>query len=97
MKIEIYSTDVREITGISTKSGEPRPYSMRRQEGFAQLSSDSPYPVRITIGLADGQPAFTPGVYEMLPSSFFINKFGMLALSTDLNLKHVGQINKATG
>lgn len=92
MKIEIYSSEVREISGVSTKTGEPRPYTMRRQEGFAHLSSDSPYPVRISIGLAEGQPAYTPGMYEMLNTSFYINKFGGLALSPDLHLKRVADV-----
>jgi len=83
IKIEIQSAEVRTKSGVSAKTGKA--YSIREQEGYAHTfdrhGKPNPYPVRLTLSLADDQPPYQPGAYMLAPESFYTNRFNQLEVS----------------
>lgn len=92
MRIEIVSAEYRDFSGMSGRTGKA--YSMRKQEGFAHIEGQK-YPVRIEFNIPQNSTGWTPGMYELLEDSFFIDRYGSLALSGELKLKPVpGSLSK---
>lgn len=80
MKIEIQSAEVITQSGLISKGPrQGQPYSIRKQTVWVYLAG-SPYPVRAVINLEDNAPPYQPGNYELGEQSFYVDKFGGLAL-----------------
>lgn len=80
MKIEVQSTEVTTQAGLITKGPrQGQPYSIRKQVVWVYLSS-APYPVRAVINLDDNAQPYPVGNYELSEQSFYVDKFGSLAL-----------------
>ncbi len=81
LKIEIKSTSVSEISGIS-KAGKP--YLIRKQTAWAHTYNEhgalNEYPERFDINLAVDQPAFAAGFYKLNPSCIFVGDFHQLSI-----------------
>ncbi|WP_324042579.1 single-stranded DNA-binding protein [Aeromonas caviae] len=82
MKIEIVTSTVKNKSGTSAAG---KPYSINKQEGFL-FTEGAKYPVRFEFNLADGATAFAPGMYSLCESSFYVDRFGALAVSGQLVL-----------
>ena len=82
MRIEIKSDKVQEISGIAKLS--QKPYLIRKQSGYAYVVDEAgqpqPYPESIDINLDREQPAYPPGVYLVLDSSFYVGDFKSLTI-----------------
>jgi hypothetical protein len=82
IKIEVKTTEVSTKSGTSAKTGKP--YSIREQEAWAYTTDRDgrphPYPQRIRITLGDDQPPYPTGLHTLSPASFFVDRFGGLAL-----------------
>ena len=80
MKIEVQSTEVVTQAGLITKGPrQGQPYSIRKQTVWVFLNG-SPYPVRAVINLDDNAQPYAVGNYELGEQSFYVDKFGSLAL-----------------
>jgi len=73
MRIEIKSTDLRNKSGISKKTGKA--YSFNIQTGYVQLDKE-PYPVRCNVTLFDDSPALAVGYYDRVVDYSYVDKFG---------------------
>jgi len=97
IRFEIKSTDLRQISGTSTKSGKP--YSIREQEAWAFLygrdGKPQPYPQRVSLSLGDDQQPYEPGLYYLDPSSIYVGDFGKLMLGRPVLVKVVSDAKKA--
>lgn len=80
IKIQITSSDIREMKGIGKTSGKP--YHMRFQTGYAftidQSGVVSEFPDKFEITLEDGQVPYARGTYQLQPSAVFVNRDGRL-------------------
>lgn len=76
MKIEIKTSEVITKSGTS-KNG--RQYSIREQVGYALIPGEA-YPVRVSLPLRDEQPAYQPGMYQVLDESYMVGDFGRLTI-----------------
>lgn len=84
LKIEIVEQKLSFEKSGTAQNG--RPYHIRKQFGFLHTPS-SKYPRQINFGLADSQIGpFAAGFYEVSDESFYVDKFGNLALSQNLIL-----------
>ncbi len=100
LKIEIKSSAVSEISGIS-KAGKP--YTIRKQTGWAHTYNEhgtlNEYPERFDINLAADQPPFAVGYYKLNPSCIFVGDFHQLSIGRVVidPIQNVGsgQIQKA--
>ncbi len=80
MKIEIQSAEVITQSGLISKGPrQGQPYSIRKQTVWVYLAG-SPYPVRAVINLEDNAAPYQPGDYVLGEQSFYVDKFGGLAL-----------------
>ncbi|PID50320.1 MAG: DNA-binding protein [Proteobacteria bacterium] len=86
LKIEFVSEEIVEKSG--TAKGNGRPYHIRTQKGYAHIPG-SRYPVEIGVNLSVDQAPFPKGFYQLQPSSFYVNKFKQLSLSSELDLQPV--------
>lgn len=85
IKIEIHSSDVRTINYV--KNGKPG--TLYKQEAYASLmdrqGKAKPYPEKTEISVPldqNGHPkAYMPGVYQLHPSSFYLDRFGGLSVA----------------
>lgn len=68
LKIEIIKAEPTDFKGTSTKSGTPRDFHIRYQDGVAFVGG--PYPVPVRVNLEPGQTAYPVGQYVLLPESF---------------------------
>lgn len=91
MKIEIQNTQV-EVHSGNSKAG--RPYSIRRQGAYAHVAGAA-YPVAMKITLQDNAQPFSPGFYELCESSFYVGRYGELAISNNLILKPTASQQRA--
>lgn len=86
IKIEISSASFDAKNGVSARTGKA--YSIREQEGWAFLTDrdgkPQPHPQRIKLTLADDQPPYNPGVYQLDPSSIFVGDFAQLNIRARL-------------
>lgn len=87
MKIEITDGEVTERT-VSHEKGS---FTVREQEGFLFMTDDAKYPTRFTLQVSEGSDGWKPGLYELAPSSFFVNRFGQLTLKRELDLKFLAK------
>lgn len=81
MRLEIKSTELKNKQGIGKSSGKP--YNFFEQKAWAHLP-DKPYPVETTVTVDSGSSAYAVGMYDLGQASFYINKFGQLAVSPKL-------------
>lgn len=82
--IEVTSQEVRVRSGTSQRT--QRAYSLREQDAYF-FKSGAQYPEKIKLTLEDNQPAYQPGVYELSQESFFVDRFGSLAVKPRLIAK----------
>lgn len=75
MQVVVKVRDVQEKRGTSAKSGKP--YLIRYQEGWVSLDGETR---RLKIGLADENPGYAPGLYEVDDKSFFVDQYSELSL-----------------
>lgn len=77
MKIDIESSDVREVKGENAKG----PWLIREQVGYADLGKR--YPSELRIRLDKGVQAYAPGSYELdVQKSVFVDGYGNLKMGT---------------
>lgn len=80
MKIEVQSDEVITQSGLITKGPrQGQPYSIRKQTVWVYIAG-SPYPVRAVINLEDNAQPYAVGNYSLGEQSFYVDKFGSLAL-----------------
>ena len=72
-RVEV-TKDVRTVSRASGKGP--------RAEQTAYFHGGGAYPERISIALWKDDPEFTPGLYEVDPASFYVDKFGSLKLGS---------------
>jgi hypothetical protein len=75
--IEIGSTEVATRSGVSSRTGKP--YNIAEQTAWLHREGQQ-YPDKIRISLEQGQMPYQPGNYDLHPSSFYVDKFGSLAV-----------------
>jgi len=87
IKIEIESSAIKTIEGISAKTGKP--YSMRIQSGYIFLigtdGTVGKYPEKFDFLLAKDLHPYAPGLYMLHPSSLSLDRDGKLAVSIRLS------------
>ena len=81
IRIEVQSEDVR-TRMIKGQRGE---FQISEQDAWAFLyntqGNEDPYPTRITVRLAQGQPGYAHGTYYLAPQSIYVkDRFGNLAI-----------------
>ncbi len=80
IKIQITSSDIREMKGVGKASGKP--YHMRFQTGYAftvdQAGVVVEFPDKFEITLEDGQLPYPRGTYQLQPSAVYVNRDGNL-------------------
>lgn len=85
IKIEIESSQLREIKGVSAKTSKP--YNLRIQNGYAFIvgpdGTPAKYPEKFEFMLDGDQVAFPPGIYELHPSAISVRD-GKLFLTPNL-------------
>tara|TARA_B100001146_G_C16069620_1_gene385845 strand:- start:468 stop:743 length:276 start_codon:yes stop_codon:yes gene_type:complete len=79
--IEITTSEVFVKSGTSKRTGQP--YSIREQNGYMHKKG-TPYPEKIKITLGDNDAPYQPGNYTLHPESFFVDRFGSLAVRPKL-------------
>jgi hypothetical protein len=77
IKIEIASQAVQNRSGVSGRTGKK--YSINEQIAYLHKPGQH-YPDKIKLSLSDNQSAYPVGNYDLCPSSFFVDKFGALAV-----------------
>ncbi len=81
VRIEIVSTSINTIEGVSKASGKP--YKMHKQEAY--LHNGHHYPDRFDISPVevDGKPVpYEPGFYTLAPGSIGVNReYGNLEIN----------------
>ena len=87
MKIEIVSAEIREQSGVSQKTGKN--YHIRKQQAFAHLDGQK-YPVAFTLNVPNDRHPYSPGFYTIDETTFYIDKFGGLAVSQEMKLVPAG-------
>ncbi|WP_164852422.1 single-stranded DNA-binding protein [Rheinheimera riviphila] len=85
MKIEIQNPQVEVRNGTGR---DQRPFQIRRQVAYAHLAGLA-YPVMMRLQLEDSNQGFQPGMYELDESSFYVGKYGELAISRSVRLRPV--------
>lgn len=83
MKIEIVSNEIREQSGNSQKTGKA--YHIRKQSAFAHLEG-SKYPIAFTLNVPNDRKPYEPGMYQLVETNFYVDRFGALSLSQELVL-----------
>lgn len=71
MKIEIVSSEIREQSGTSQKTGKP--YHIRKQQAFAHLEGNK-YPIAFTLNVPNDRQPYAPNfTTSMNPLSTLID------------------------
>ena len=91
MRIEVKSTEVEVLQGISKNSGKP--YTMHKQTAVAHHREEVR---RLSLTLAPGQQPYAPGHYVIDDSSYFIDNFGSLKIGR-LTLRPVAAEQRKAG
>lgn len=81
MRIEIKSTELKNKQGTGKTSGKA--YNFFEQKAWAHLP-DKPYPIEMTLTVDSGSSAYAQGMYDLNPSSFYVNKYGQLEVKPKL-------------
>ena len=81
IRIEVQNEDVR----TRTIQGQWGAFQIAEQDAWAFLydtqGNEDPYPTRITVCLAQGQPGYAHGTYYLAPQSIYVkDRFGNLAI-----------------
>lgn len=92
MKIEIVSSEIREQSGVSQKT--QKPYHIRKQQAFAHLEGNK-YPVAFTLNVPNDRQPYSPGFYSIDESTFYVDRFGGLAISQEMKLIPAGSTAQA--
>lgn len=87
IKVEIHSADVQTINYLSKRDGKPA--TMFKQEAYVSLldrqGKQKPYPEKTTLNVPtdqNGHPKpYAVGVYQLHPSSFYLDRFGGLSVA----------------
>lgn len=86
IRVSIAQTTVRELSGVSSKTGKP--YQLRFQTGYAHTvdkdGNPPAYPEKFEISLDREQPAYQPGDYTLHPSAVYVDRDNRLAVSARL-------------
>lgn len=90
--IEIANQEVQNRSGVSKRTGNS--YSINEQTAFLHKPGQ-PYPDKIRITLGDNQPAYAPGNYDLHADSFFVDRFGSLAVKPVL-VPRPAEVKKAS-
>lgn len=101
IKIEVKSTAVQPRT-VNVRSGARAGQEMtfHEQDAYAFTTDDQgnprPYPQRITLNIdvPKGQQPYQPGIYQLDPACFFVDRFNSLQLGR-LRLKPITQAQPA--
>ena len=83
MKIEIVNQEFEQISGTDRNG---RPFNMRKQQAYASLEGQK-YPTAIMITLGENQQPWPVGMYEVGGGSFYVDRYGQLALAKTLQLR----------
>jgi hypothetical protein len=81
MRIEIKNEELKLVSGRSVRSGKD--YSFHTQTAYVHIEG-KPYPVEMKLTIDAGNSAYKIGIYDLSPSSFYVDKFGNLGLSPKL-------------
>jgi Helix-destabilising protein len=84
MRLKVKSTQVFERKIHSSKNNKD--YTFREQEALVSLGEETRI---IVLSLEEGQVAFAPGEYEVLDSSFEVDRNRALSLKRRLALRPV--------
>ena len=76
-KIEILSETLENVSGTA-KSGKP--FSFNKQTAYLH-SEKVPYPEKTELIINDGQPPYTPGIYELHEDSIVLDRNGRLSVT----------------
>ncbi|PND36612.1 heavy metal transporter [Paucibacter aquatile] len=86
IQITIAQTTVKEFKGNSKTTGKP--YHLRMQTGYAHTvdkdGNKPPYPEKFDLMLDGEQQPYSPGDYQLHPSSLYVDRDGRLAVSARL-------------
>ena len=75
LKIEVKSEQVKERSGKTNG----RDWLIREQTAYWHQEGE-PVPVKILVNLERDQVPYKPGFYTVLPSSFYVGKYGQMTL-----------------
>lgn len=76
--IEIENTKLETRSGVSSRT--QKEYTIREQHALLFKDGER-FPDKIKINIKDGASAYTPGVYALSDSSFYVSRFGGLEVS----------------
>ena len=79
--IEITSQELNVKSGTSNRTGKP--YHIREQTAYLHKKGQA-YPDKFVISLESDQAPFPPGNYDLIPESFYIDRFSQLAVRPKL-------------
>lgn len=86
IRITVAQTTIRELSGVSSKTGKP--YAMRFQNAYAfsqdREGNTPPFPEKFEISLDRDQTPYAPGDYTLQPSAIYVDRDGRLAISPRL-------------
>lgn len=77
IKIEIHTNETTSFNWQDKKGSSRTGY---KQSGWAHLP-DKPFPVEIQLRIDEPSKAYQAGVYTLDPKSFWVDRFGSLAVS----------------
>lgn len=91
IKVEIHSAELQTINYTSKRNGQPA--QMFKQEAYVHLmdrqGKAKPYPEKTSLPVPldqNGRPqAYAAGVYQLHPSSFYLDRFGGLSVAPVLS------------
>lgn len=75
--IEVTSQEVQNRAGTSQRTGKQ--YSINEQTAYVHRQGQ-PYPEKIKVTLGDQQQPYAVGNYDLHPDSYYVDKFGSLAV-----------------
>lgn len=83
IKIQVTTSEIREMKGIGKTSGKP--YHMRIQTAYAfgvdpNTGAVAEFPDKFEIALEADQVPYQRGVYTLSPSSVFVSRDGRLEM-----------------
>lgn len=86
IKIEIETSDLRVMEGISPKT--QKPYNLRIQTGYAFTvgpdGKPSKYPEKFEFMLGKEELPYNPGIYQLHPSAVSVDRDGKLSIAPRL-------------
>lgn len=95
LKVQVETAVFDLKQGTSAKTGKP--YSIREQEawlfGYGRDGKPQPHPQKIKLTLDDDQQPYEIGMYQIDPSSLYVDRFGQVAIR--VRLRAIAQAAKA--